>query len=67
MWYERWYDRVRATRPMKSMRSMRPMRSKRGIGGFFRNRAVRIGSAIAAGAGLMLGLRRWRATRTEAM
>ena len=58
MWYERWYDRVR------SMRPMRPTRRQR-FRDFFRDRKVRIASAVGAVAGLMLGLRRWRATRGE--
>jgi hypothetical protein len=48
MRYERWYRQMMAKRPARHV---------------VRNRAVQIASALAAFAGVVLGVRRWRATR----
>jgi hypothetical protein len=48
MWYERWYRRRMLKRRARDV---------------VRNRGVQVASAIAAFAGLVLGVRRWRATR----
>jgi hypothetical protein len=48
MWYERWYRRMMMKRRARHV---------------VRNRAVQIASALAAFAGVVLGVRRWRATR----
>jgi len=48
MWFERWYQRMKMKRRVRSV---------------VRNRAVQIASALAAVAGMVFGMRRWRATR----
>ena len=51
MRYSRWYER---------------MKMRRRFGNVARNRGVQIASALGALAGLVIGMRRWRAARNEA-